>query len=465
MRGMIVVRKYDLVIKSGIIVTASDHYKADIGITQGKIVEIGYDLQGENVYDAQGNYIIPGGIDAHTHLDMPFGGTFSSDDFNTGTKAAAIGGTTTVIDFAVQPQGKTLHDTVKMWREKGDGKANIDFGLHLAVTQMNDTTRKELPEVIAEGYSSFKVFMVYDGMRVTDDVFMEILSIVSDNGGLIGVHAENYDSINYMVKKLLSEGKTQPKYHAQSRPQACEAEATNRAVKLAQIVGAPLYVVHVSNDDSAEEIKKARSQGYPIMGETCPQYLLLSEDNYEEEGFNGAKYVMSPPLRNKKNQPLLWNHLRENTLQTIATDHCPFFMKQKEMGKDNFTKIPNGAPGIELRIPIMYSFGVADNRITLEKFVELTSTNVAKIFGLYPQKGSIIAGADADLVIFDSHKECTVSVDMLHENVDYTPYEGFKLQGYPIATFSRGDLIAENGKYVGKEGRGKFIKRGAPQII
>lgn len=460
-------KRFDLVISNGNIVTSSGMYKGDIGIKNGKIEGLGTNLyeDAKNIYDAQENYIFPGGIDAHTHLDMPFGGTFSSDDFNTGTKAAAIGGTTTVIDFAVQPQGKTLDETIKMWRDKADEKACIDYGLHLAITQINDKTREEIPQVIKDGYSSFKVFMTYDGMMVDDLTFMEILELASKNNGLISVHAENHAIIKYFTERLLNEGKIEPKYHAVSRPAGCEGEATNRAINLAKMTNAPLYIVHSSCKESVSEIKKAREEGYPIMGETCPQYLILSEDNYEEEDFNGAKYVMSPPLRDKKNWNYLWNSLKNGTLQTVATDHCPFFMEQKRMGIDNFTKIPNGAPGIELRMALMYTYGVVKNNISIEKFVEVTSTNVAKIFGLYPKKGTITIGGDADLIIFDPNKKIKISRDILHENVDYTPYEGIDLEGYPVATFSRGELIAENGKYVGSENRGEFIKRGSPTII
>lgn len=459
--------RFDLVIKDGTIVTSSDVFKGDIGIKEGKIKELGVNLSedAKDVYDAKEKYVFPGGIDAHTHLDMPFGGTFSSDDFNTGTKAAAIGGTTTIVDFAVQPEGKNLDETIKMWREKSDGKACIDYGLHLAITQMNDKTREEIPQVIREGYPSFKVFMIYEGMMVDDLIFMEVLEIASENNGLICVHAENASVIDYFTEKLLKSGKTEPKYHEVSRPADCEGEATNRAINLAKMTKSPLYVVHCSCEEAAIEIKKAREEGFPIMGETCPQYLLLSRDNYKEEGFNGAKYVMSPPLRDKKNWDYLWKSLNNGVLQTISTDHCPFFMEQKEMGLDDFTKIPNGAPGLELRMALMYTYGVVKNKISIETFVELTSTNVAKIFGLYPKKGSIVIDGDADLIIFDPNKEVKINKEILHENVDYTPFEGFDLKGYPIATFSRGELIAENGEYVGTENRGKFIKRKGPKIL
>lgn len=456
---------FDLVIKNGTIITGSDQYKADIGIKDGKIIEIASSIDGPNTYDATGKLLIPGGIDVHTHLDMPFGGTFSSDDFQTGTKAAAIGGTTSIIDYAVQPQGKTLHDTVDIWSEKAKDKAVIDYGFHLAVTNLNEKTRSELPELINSGFPSFKVYMVYEGMRLDDKGLLEILQIAKDNKGLVCVHAENYDSINYRIDKLLKEGKTEPLYHPVSRPQKCEAEATNRAVKLAEMIGAPIYIVHVSNREAADEIMKSRKEGFTTMGETCTQYLLLNEDYYKEENFGGAKYVMSPPLRDKKNNALLWESLRNGDLQTIATDHCPFFMKQKELGKDDFTKIPNGAPGIEPRMALIHHYGVNEGNISLNKFVELTATNPAKIFGMYPKKGTIAVNSDADIVVFDTEKEVTISVDNLHENVDYSTFEGFKVKGYPVATFSRGELIAENGEYVGKEGRGELIKRKNIEII
>lgn len=458
---------YDLLIKNGKIVTSGDCYVADIGIKNGKIKDISDEIaldKTKKVFDASGKIVMPGGIDVHTHLDMPFGGTYSSDNFETGTKAAAIGGTTSIIDYAVQPKDKTLNETIDIWNEKAKGKAVIDYGFHLAVTKLNDTTREELPKLLKNGFPSFKVFMVYDGMRLRDGELMEILKIAKDNDGLVCVHAENYDSINYRIEGLLAEGKTQPIYHAVSRPQKCEAEATNRAVKLAEMLDAPIYIVHVSNGEASDIITNSRKQGFKTMGETCPQYLLLSIDNYREEDFNGAKYVMSPPLRESFNQELLWDDLRLGGLQSIATDHCPFFMDQKRMGENDFTKIPNGAPGIEARMALIHHFGVNGGHISMERFVELTSSNPAKIFGMYPQKGTIAVNSDADIVIFDTDKEVTISIDNLHEEVDYTPYEGFKVKGYPIATFSRGELIAENGEYLGDEGRGLLLKRGKPEI-
>ncbi|MDU1854086.1 dihydropyrimidinase [Clostridium baratii] len=459
--------KFDTIIRNGTIVTATDIFKGDIGIKDGKINKIGMELEeeGEKIIDAKGKYIFPGGIDPHTHLDMPFGGTFSSDNFETGTIAAACGGTTTIVDFAVQPKDKDLKETAEIWREKSDGKAVIDYGIHMNITHIDDEILNEIPFMIKEGYSSFKVFMTYKGMRVDDGTLFKTLKKVSENGGLTCVHAENFHIIECNVEILLKEGKTAPKYHAISRGSLVEGEAVGRAINIAKMAEAPLYIVHNTCKEAVFEIARAREEEYPIMGETCTQYLLLSEDEYYKEGFEGAKCVMSPPLRSKDNFKYLWKAIRNNTLQVVATDHCPFFMKQKELGKDSFDKIPNGAPGIELRMALLYTYGVLKNEININKFVEVTSTNAAKIYGMYPKKGTIAVGSDADLVIFNPDKEIEVTVDILHENVDYTPYEGFKLKGFPEVTLSRGEIIAKNGKFVGEIGRGEFIKRNSPMIL
>jgi dihydropyrimidinase len=460
-------KKFDTIIKGGTIVTASDTFKGDIGIKDEKIVQIGLDLKDKEakMVDATGKYVMPGGIDPHTHMDMPFGGTHASDDFATGTIAAACGGTTTIVDFSIQPKGKKLRDAVEIWHEKADEKAVIDYGLHIAVTDMNDDVLEEIPTMIKEGYPTFKLFMTYENLRVTDDTLMKALKKVNESGGLISVHAENYYAIEYLTEQLLAEEKTEPKYHALSRPALVEGEAASRAIKLAKLAGAPLFIVHNSCEESASEIRRAREEGYPIMGETCPQYLLLSYDNYEEPGFNGAKYVMSPPLRDKANWPYMWEALAKDTVQLVATDHCPFFMEQKELGKESFVKIPNGAPGVELRMALMYTYGVLENRFDLQRFVQVTSTNAAKIFGMYPEKGTIAVGSDADIVIFNPDVEKTITQGMLHENVDYTPFEGFKLKGYPETTISRGRVIVENGEFIGEKGYGKFVKRTTPMII
>jgi len=455
--------KFDKVIKNGTIVTASDTYKGDLGIKDGIVTEIGQNLECDTVIDAAGKLIIPGGIDAHTHLDMPFGGTFSSDDFESGSKAAAIGGTTSFIDYSIQPAGGTLADAVKIWKEKG-AKSCVDYGLHVAITKADENALAEIPTMVKEGITSFKVFMVYDAMRVNDAAFMNILEKSKEHGALVGVHCENYHVINHRTKQLLEAGKTEPKYHAVSRPATCEGEAANRAITLAKLTNAPLYIVHNSCEESISRVKEAREAGLPIMGETCPQYVMLSEDNYDEPGFNGAKYVMSPPLRNKKNWDYIWQQLKDGVIQTVATDHCPFFMKQKELGKDDFTKIPNGGPGIETRMAIMLSEG-PKHGLSLNKVVEVTSTNVAKIFGMYPKKGTIAVGSDADLVLYDANKEVTITKDVLHENVDYTAFEGVKVSGYPVMTLSRGDVVAKDGEYIGESNRGQFIKRGKSIVL
>lgn len=460
--------EFDLMIKGGRIVTASDVYAADIAIQDGKIVLIGQELQflAKKIIDVSGKYILPGGIDVHTHLDMPFGGTVASDDFATGTIAAACGGTTTIVDYAIQSKGQSLREAAATWHKKALDKAVIDYSFHIAITDMNEDILAEMPAVIAEGYSSFKLFMTYDGLRVNDDTLMKALLIGRDHGGLVCVHAENYYIIDYLVKKFLAENKTQPIYHALSRPPIAEAEATGRAIKLAELVGAPLYIVHLSCKESLAEVNQAREAGLPIMAETCPQYLVLSEDNYHEPDFHGAKYVMSPPLRTRDNNEILWQALAQGKLQVVATDHCPFFFKgQKEAGREFFGKIPNGAPGIETRMPLLYGVGVGEEKISLQKMVEVSATNPAKIFGMYPQKGTIGIGSDADLVIMDPDKDVILRKKKLHEHVDYTPYDGIRVKGYPIMTIANGKIIMEQGQFVGELGAGNFIKRKAPLII
>jgi len=460
--------EFDLIVKGGTIVTASDIYTADIAILNGEICLLGKDLtcSAKKIVDAAGMYVLPGGIDVHTHLDMPFGGTVSSDDFATGTLAAACGGTTTVVDFAIQPKDATLAQTADIWQKKAAGKAAIDYGFHIAITDMKDEIMAEMPAMIEAGYSSFKLFMTYDGYRVTDDTLMKVLQITRDHGGLVCVHAENYYVIDYLVKKFKAENKIEPIYHALSRPNLAESEAVHRAIAMAQLADAPLYIVHLSCKESLAELKRAREAGLPIMAETCPQYLFLDEDNYREADFNGAKYVMSPPLRKKDSQEPLWQGIAKGDIQVVATDHCPFFMEgQKEMGREFFAKIPNGAPGIETRMPLLFGRGVRDQKLTLTKLVEVTATNPAKIFGMYPQKGTIAVDSDADLVLFDPEKLKTITKSILHEHVDYTPYEGFELKGYPIMTIATGEIIAEAGRFVGKAGAGKFIKRSAPMIL
>lgn len=461
-------KMYDMIIKNGTIVTASDVFKADVAVKNGVIAALGHNLKddGADIIDAAGKYVFPGGIDVHTHLEMPFGGTVSSDDFTTGTVAAACGGTTTIIDFAVQAKGQSLEQTAETWHKKADGKAVIDYGFHIAITDMNEDILDEMPKAIKNGYSSFKLFMTYDGLRVNDDVLLKALIMAKENGGLICVHAENYYIIDYLVKKFLKEGKIEPKYHALSRPTVAEAEAVSRAIKIASLADAPLYIVHLSCKESLIELARARAQGLPVMAETCPQYLLLCEERYEEPDFMGAKYVMSPPLRSKDNLEPLWDGLARGDIQVVSTDHCPFFLKgQKELGRESFNKIPNGAPGIEARMALLYTNGVGAGKLSLQRFVEVTATNPAKIFGLYPSKGTIAVGSDADMVLFDPNVKKRIEKSELHENVDYTPYEGFEVTGYPVMTILRGKVIVEKNHFVGQKGAGKFIRRQSPILV
>jgi dihydropyrimidinase len=454
--------KVGLVIKNGKIITASDTYEADIGIENGKIVGIGEGFKGDETIDARGMFVFPGGIDVHTHLDMPFMGTSSSNDFKTGTIAAAFGGTTSIVDFVIQPVGESLASALSVWEGKAEGKASIDYGFHMAMTDVNDSTIEEMESMIKKGITSFKLFMAYKGSLMSDDeAFFRVLEKARDIGGLAMVHAENGHLIDLFTKRLLAEGKTDPWYHAEAHPPVIEGEAAARAISLAEAASAPLYIVHTTCNESLRSIKQARDRGLPIYAETCPQYLLLDVERYREPDFGGAKYVMSPPLREKRNQNILWSYLRMGYLQAISTDECSFFMKgQKDMGKDNWAKIPNGVPGIETRIPLIYSGGVGTGRISVNKFVELCCTNPAKLFGMYPRKGAIAPGSDADLVIFDPKKEVTLSYKNLHQRTDYTPYEGMTVKGYPIKTIVNGELLIDNGDLVGKKGKGKFIKRG-----
>jgi dihydropyrimidinase len=450
-------------IKAGTIVTAADEYTGDVLIEDDKISLIGtaIDILADKTINASGKYVLPGGIDVHTHLDMPFGGTTSADDFESGTIAAAYGGTTAVVDFAIQYRGQTLHHAWETWMKKAEGKAAIDYGFHMIMTDVNDRTEAEMDALVRQGVTSFKLFMAYPGVFMLDDasIFRALLRS-GRNGGTICMHAENGGVIDVLVQRALAGGQTAPKYHALTRPARAEAEATHRAIALAEIADVPIYIVHLSAAEALEMVTAARDRGLPAYAETCPQYLFLSYDNYEEPGFDGAKYVMSPPLREKQKQDQLWRGLAFNDLQAISTDHCPFCMKeQKELGKNDFSKIPNGAPGIETRMSLVYDGGVRSGRISLNRFVELTSTSPAKIFGLFPRKGTIAPGSDADIVVFDPNRTVTLSARTLHMNVDYNPYEGRQVTGAADTVLSRGRLVIENGKFVGKAGAGSFVKR------
>lgn len=451
-------------IKNGRIITAVDDYNADLLIEDGTITMIArsIDLAADKVIDANGRYVIPGGIDPHTHMDLPFGGTSSSDDFRTGTIAAAFGGTTTIIDFAVQYQGQALNQALDVWFAKAEGKAAIDYAFHLICTDLPDSRLAEIKDLIRQGVTSFKLFMAYPGVFLVDDgTIFKAMTTASEAGGLICMHAENGVVIDVLVKRALAEGRTAPKYHALTRPTKAEAEGTGRAIALAEMANAPVYIVHLSCYDALRKVVEGRDNGIPAYAETCPQYLFLDDSYYDQENFEGSKYVMTPPLRGKENQEKLWQGLKFNDLQVISTDHCPFcFKEQKELGRDDFSKIPNGGPGVENRMSLIFNGGVVSGRINVNRFVEITSTAAAKIFGLFPRKGTIAVGSDADIVIFDPNEEIIISAQSHHMNVDYSCYEGTKVRGVAKTVLSRGKVVIEEGLYIGSPGDGQFLKRG-----
>ena len=450
-------------IKNGRIITAEHDYTADMYIEKDSITTIGSNLKiaADDVIDAKGKYVIPGGIDVHTHLDMPFGGTTSCDDFETGTRAAALGGTTCIVDFATQSKGSRMRNALDTWWKKADGKATIDYGLHMIITDLPEAHLEDMSDMVREGVTSFKLFMAYPNVLMADDAtIFRAMRHTAKTGALVCMHAENGGVIDVIVQQALAEGKTAPIYHALTRPTTAEGEAVNRSIALAEMAGAPVYIVHLSCNEALEKVAEARDKGLPVYAETCPQYLFLSLDDMNKPGFEDAKVVFTPPLREKWNQDKLWAGLKKNTLQVVSTDHCPFcFKEQKELGKDNFTKIPNGGPGIEHRLQLLFDGGVRQGRISLNRWVELTSATPAKMFGLYPRKGTIAVGTDADIVIWDPEKEFTISVKTHHMAVDYSMFEGRKIKGNIDTVFSRGEKIIQNDKFLGKAGRGNFVKR------
>jgi dihydropyrimidinase len=452
-------------INNGTIVTADGSYDADVLIDGETIAQIGADLAGTGVtadetIDASGKYVIPGGIDVHTHMELPFGGTSAKDTFETGTRAAAFGGTTSIVDFAVQSRGKSLREGLDAWHAKAEGNAVVDYGFHMIMSDVNDDTLKEMDQLVAEGVPDFKLFTAYPGVFFSDDgAIFRAMRQTAKNGGLIMMHAENGLAIDVIAADLVATGTTDPIGHGRARYPILEGEATNRVIRLAEAAGVPVYVVHLSAIDALEEVRRARDRGSKAYAETCPQYLFLSLDDLGR-GFEGAKFVCSPPLREKPHWDELWKGLVTDDLQVVSTDHCPFdFEGQKDLGKGDFRKIPNGLPGVEDRMDLLHDGGVVKGKISRERWVEITSTAPAKLFGMYPRKGAVAIGSEADLVVYDPNAKRTISATTHHMDVDYSCYEGRTVQGQSDIVLSRGEVVVRDGTFKGRTGRGQFVKR------
>jgi len=453
-----------IVLNGGTIVTAVDVYQADVRIEGEKIVAVGHEIKQaeDQVINVDGYLIFPGGIDPHTHFDLPMGTFSTSDDFLSGSLAAVLGGTTTILDYATQFKGETLKMGLKNWHAKADGKSYVDFGFHMAITDWNDQVPQEMTDLVnLEGVSSFKLYMAYKNiLQVDDGALLQALRQAGECGALVCVHCENGDVVDYLVKEARAQGQTAPYFHPLTRPPETEAEATNRVITLARIAEAPLYIVHLTCSGALQAVVEAKLTGLEVYAETCPQYLLLDDSCYHSEGFNGAKYVISPPLRSVNHQEELWSGLQTGVLETIATDHCSFNYKgQKDLGFNDFSKIPSGAPGVETRLGLLYTYGVMTGKLTLNEFVALTSTNAAKLFGLFPRKGTIAPGSDADLVVWDPLASSTITVETLHQQVDYTPYEGFNQKGQAKHVFLRGQHVVKDGQLQAAKPTGIYLSR------
>ncbi len=448
-------------ISGGTVVTATETTPADVVIEDEKVAAIGVEMsvQADVTIDATGKYVMPGGVDVHTHMELPFGGSFCSDDFETGTRAAAFGGTTTIVDFALQDYGEGLRQGLDRWFDKAKN-ATTDYGFHVIVREVNDGVLKEMDELVGEGVTSFKLFMAYPGVFMLDDAsIFRAMRQAADSGALIMMHAENGGPIDVLVRQFLDEGKTAPVNHGLTRPPVMEGEAVHRVFKLAELAGTPAYIVHLSSRDALNAVREARDRGMPAFAETCPQYLYLSIDDMARPGFEGAKYVCSPPLRTADHQEELWSGLKAGDLQVVSTDHAPFnYVGQKELGKDDFSKIPNGLPSVEDRFTLLYE-GVTNGHIGLNRFVELVATAPARMFGLYPKKGTIAPGFDADIVVFDPNVERTISASTHHMRVDYSAYEGRKVRGLPEVVLQRGNVLVKDGEFHGAPGQGRFVPR------
>ncbi|GHA95577.1 MULTISPECIES: dihydropyrimidinase [Streptomyces] len=461
------------VIRGGLVITAAEEMYADVLIEDGRIAALAAShtpaaeaFTAERTVDATGKYVIPGGVDGHTHMEMPFGGTYASDTFTTGTRAAAWGGTTTIVDFAIQSVGRSLREGLDAWHAKAEGNCAIDYAFHMIVSDVNDETLKEMDLLVEEGVTSFKQFMAYPGVFYSDDgQLLRAMQRAADNGGLIMMHAENGIAIDVLVEQALARGETDPRYHGEVRKALLEAEATHRAIRLAQVAGAPLYIVHVSAREAVAELTRARDEGVNVFGETCPQYLFLSTDNLAEPDFEGAKYVCSTPLRPRDHQEALWRGLRSDDLQVVSTDHCPFcFTGQKELGRGDFSKIPNGMPGVENRMDLLHQ-AVVDGHLSRRRWIEIACAAPARMFGLYPKKGTIAPGADADVVIYDPHAEQVMSAATHHMNVDYSAYEGRRVTGRVETVLSRGEFVITEREYTGRAGHGVYTPRSTCQYL
>ncbi|MEU4209422.1 dihydropyrimidinase [Streptomyces sp. NPDC026206] len=462
------------VISGGLVITAAEEIHADVLIEDGKVAALAapgsscaraWSGAGHTI-DATGKYVVPGGVDAHTHFDFPFGGTSSCDTFGTGTRAAAWGGTTTVVDFAVQQRGQALREGLDTWHAKADGQCAVDYAFHMILSDVNESSLKEMDLLVGEGVTSFKLFMAYPGVLYSDDgQILRAMQRSAGNGGLIMMHAENGIAIDVLVEQALAAGKTDPRYHGEVRRTLLEAEATHRAIQLARVAGSPLYVVHVSAEEAVAELARARDMGLPVFGETCPQYLFLSTDNLAEPGFEGAKYVCSTPLRPREHQAALWRGLRTDDLQVVSTDHCPFcFSGQKELGRGDFSKIPNGLPGVENRMDLLHQ-AVVDGHISRRRWIEIACAAPARMFGLAPHKGTIAPGCDADIVVYDPHARQILSAATHHMNVDYSAYEGKQITGQVETVLSRGETVIDRRRFTGRAGHGRYLPRSTCQYL
>ena len=464
--------RFDTVIRNGTVVTASDTFVSDVGIKDGRIAALAGDLtDAVEVIDATGLFVLPGGIDSHVHLDQPSGdGIVMADDFDSGTRSAAIGGNSTVLAFCMQEKGQSLREALKIYHAKADGKCHVDVSFHLVITDPTaEVLGQELPALVEDGYTSLKVFMTYEGLRLRDDEILATLDTARRTGALVMVHCENEDAIRYLIGRHEEEGKFAPKFHATTRPVAAEREATHRALSLAEIVDVPIVIVHVSNREAMEEIRRARQRGQKIAGETCPQYLMLTADDLDLEGLDGAKFVCSPPPRDKPSRDACWEGIEQGVFDLFSSDHCPFRFddpegKLNEKGKRHFRWIPNGIPGVATRLPILFSEGVMKGRIDINRFVAVTSTNHAKLYGMYPQKGTIAIGSDADIALWDPAQRVTLTNDILQHGADYTPYEGLEVTGWPVRLFVRGKTVMESRSLV-KPGHGHYQSRKRSNLI